>query len=172
MSSQKSLRSSLRHLGLSKLAWNVALFMGLQSLTFYILITWLPDILIDRGISAFRAGWMLSVLQATGCRRHVCYALLGFRPSASEITGINHYISGTGGDCRAFVTCLRLTADFNSGIRSGIQCGKQFRNGTAIYQPPGKGYGNCKRTLRNVSICRVLTGRSRPCPFRCFSRPG
>ena len=63
---QKSLRSSLRHLGLSKLAWNVALFMGLQSLTFYILITWLPDILIDRGVSPVHAGWFLSVLQATG----------------------------------------------------------------------------------------------------------
>lgn len=63
---QKSLRSSLRHLGMSKLAWSVALFMGLQSLTFYILITWLPDILIDRGISPVRAGWMLSILQATG----------------------------------------------------------------------------------------------------------
>jgi len=63
---RKSLRSSLRHLGSSKLAWNVALFMGLQSLTFYIIITWLPEILIERGMSPVRSGWMLSVVQATG----------------------------------------------------------------------------------------------------------
>jgi len=64
--SRKSLRSAMRDLSESPMAWYVAGFMGLQSLTFYIIITWLPDILIERGITAFQAGAMLSVVQAVG----------------------------------------------------------------------------------------------------------
>ena len=63
---EKSLIAAISHLSSSNLAWYVALFMGLQSLTFYILITWLPDILIERGISSVQAGWLLSVVQAVG----------------------------------------------------------------------------------------------------------
>ncbi|MEX2574212.1 MAG: MFS transporter, partial [Balneolaceae bacterium] len=62
----KNLRSSLKHLGTSELALYIALFMGLQSFTFYVLLAWLPEILIGRGMSPERAGWMLSLVQATG----------------------------------------------------------------------------------------------------------
>ncbi|CAM3428006.1 Putative transporter YycB [Marinicrinis lubricantis] len=47
----------------SKLAWQVALFMGLQSLLFYVTIAWFPEILRERGMSEAAAGWMLSLLQ-------------------------------------------------------------------------------------------------------------
>ncbi|ULL19970.1 MFS transporter [Paenibacillus sp. H1-7] len=47
----------------SPLAWQVTLFMGLQSLAFYVTIAWLPAILHDRGMSAAAAGWMLSLMQ-------------------------------------------------------------------------------------------------------------
>lgn len=47
----------------SGLAWKVALFMGLQSFCFYVNISWLPEILSDRGMSHVDAGWMLSLLQ-------------------------------------------------------------------------------------------------------------
>lgn len=47
----------------SRLAWKVTLFMGLQSLMFYINIAWLPEILIERGLSSSSSGWMLSLLQ-------------------------------------------------------------------------------------------------------------
>ncbi|MGF1669025.1 MAG: MFS transporter, partial [Balneolaceae bacterium] len=63
---RRSLRGSLKQLGGSKLAWHIAVFMGLQSLTFYIIITWLPDILIELNISPVRAGWMMALIQATG----------------------------------------------------------------------------------------------------------
>ena len=58
--------SSLRSLGRSRLAWQIALFMGLQSLTFYVILAWLPEILQSRGLSAERAGWLLALSQATG----------------------------------------------------------------------------------------------------------
>lgn len=63
---KKSFRGSLRQLGSSPLAWQVAIFMGVQSFSFYILVTWLPEILIGRGMEASTAGWVLSVKQAAG----------------------------------------------------------------------------------------------------------
>lgn len=47
----------------SKLAWNISLFMGFQSLIFYTLITWLPEILEQKGLNTNDAGWMLSLMQ-------------------------------------------------------------------------------------------------------------
>ena len=47
----------------SPLAWQVTLFMGLQSTLFYILVAWLPEILNDKGFSANQAGWLLSLMQ-------------------------------------------------------------------------------------------------------------
>jgi CP family cyanate transporter-like MFS transporter len=48
----------------SALAWQVTLFMGLQSLAYYVTLTWLPEILQEEGMSATRAGWMLGISQA------------------------------------------------------------------------------------------------------------
>lgn len=62
----RSFKKSMNELGHSKLAWNVALFMGLQSLAFYVVLAWLPEILQDRGIDANTAGWLLSLSQGTG----------------------------------------------------------------------------------------------------------
>ena len=47
----------------SPLAWQVTLFMGLQSTLFYVLVTWMPDILNQQGISANQSGWLLSLMQ-------------------------------------------------------------------------------------------------------------
>jgi CP family cyanate transporter-like MFS transporter len=40
----------------SALAWQVSLYMGLQSLAFYVLVAWLPSLLRDAGLSAAAAG--------------------------------------------------------------------------------------------------------------------
>lgn len=48
----------LRH---DSLAWQVSLFMGLQSSLAYIVFGWLPTILQDRGLTAVTAGLALSV---------------------------------------------------------------------------------------------------------------
>ncbi|WP_235615761.1 CynX/NimT family MFS transporter [Brevibacillus reuszeri] len=47
----------------SALAWQVTLFMGLQSFLFYCTIAWLPAILQQNGISSTNAGWLLSLVQ-------------------------------------------------------------------------------------------------------------
>lgn len=53
-------------LGRSPLAWQIALFMGLQSLTFYVVLAWLPDLLQSRGMTEAAAGGLLALSQATG----------------------------------------------------------------------------------------------------------
>ncbi|WP_439680711.1 CynX/NimT family MFS transporter [Embleya sp. MST-111070] len=47
----------------SRLAWQVSMFMGLQSLAFYTAVAWLPSILIHHGTSSTTAGWMLFYYQ-------------------------------------------------------------------------------------------------------------
>lgn len=47
----------------SRLAWQVTLFMGLQSFLFYCTISWLPAILEHQGVSSGTAGWLLSLVQ-------------------------------------------------------------------------------------------------------------
>ncbi|MDV6259787.1 CynX/NimT family MFS transporter [Rhodococcoides yunnanense] len=47
----------------SMLAWQVSIFMGLQSIVFYALIQWLPSIVAEHGVSAQSAGWQLTVFQ-------------------------------------------------------------------------------------------------------------
>ncbi|MFZ0002002.1 MAG: MFS transporter, partial [Trebonia sp.] len=44
------------------LAWQVMLFMGLQSLVYYATLSWLPTILRDRGASADTAGNLLALM--------------------------------------------------------------------------------------------------------------
>lgn len=47
----------------SPLAWQVTLFMGIQSMVFYVLIAWLPEILKQQGIDSNQSGWYLSIMQ-------------------------------------------------------------------------------------------------------------
>ncbi|WP_219499048.1 CynX/NimT family MFS transporter [Nonomuraea ceibae] len=48
----------------SPLAWAVTAFMGLQSLGFYVAVTWLPQVFQDSGVGAATAGWLLFLYQA------------------------------------------------------------------------------------------------------------
>ncbi|WP_421978463.1 CynX/NimT family MFS transporter [Roseivirga seohaensis] len=57
---------AMKHLTRSALAWKVAIFMGLQSFAFYVILAWVPDILQSRGFDASYSGWMLSLSQGTG----------------------------------------------------------------------------------------------------------
>ncbi|WP_312555236.1 CynX/NimT family MFS transporter [Empedobacter brevis] len=47
----------------SKQAWNISIFMGIQSLVYYCLVALLPTLLIDYGMTKIEAGWVFSVLQ-------------------------------------------------------------------------------------------------------------
>lgn len=47
----------------SRLAWQITLFMGAQSVMYFTLITWLPDMLISRGMDPTDAGFVSSLMQ-------------------------------------------------------------------------------------------------------------
>jgi len=44
-------------------AWNISIFMGLQSLVYYSLISWLPAVLGDYGMQGNGPGWVLFIIQ-------------------------------------------------------------------------------------------------------------
>jgi len=50
----------------SSLAWQIAIFMGFQSFSFYVTVSWLTEILHSHGISLETAGWLLSFTQLVG----------------------------------------------------------------------------------------------------------
>lgn len=50
----------------TRLGWQVSLFMGVQSLLFFTLISWLPDMMISRGLSAVESGVLVSLMQIIG----------------------------------------------------------------------------------------------------------
>lgn len=47
----------------SALAWQITLFLGLNSLIYYVLVSWLPALLVDSGFSAAEAGSLHGLLQ-------------------------------------------------------------------------------------------------------------
>jgi CP family cyanate transporter-like MFS transporter len=47
----------------SSTAWQITLFMGFQSLLFYVSIAWLPTLLHDRGLSLALSGWLVFLMQ-------------------------------------------------------------------------------------------------------------
>lgn len=47
----------------SALAWQITAFMGLQSLAYYVMISWIPAFLADDGVPAAESGWMLTLYQ-------------------------------------------------------------------------------------------------------------
>lgn len=63
---QHSYRKAMKALGKSPVAWKIALFMGLQSLTGYVMLAWLPAMLHGRGYNEEFSGWMLSLSQVLG----------------------------------------------------------------------------------------------------------
>ncbi|MFI0410343.1 CynX/NimT family MFS transporter [Actinomadura sp. 3N508] len=50
----------------SPVAWYVAVFMGLASLMFYVLMSWLPEIMRDAGFAPAAAGMMVSAMMIAG----------------------------------------------------------------------------------------------------------
>ena len=49
-----------------RLAWQVMAFFGLQSLTYYAALSWLPTLFRDRGSGAVQAGTLLALMQLGG----------------------------------------------------------------------------------------------------------
>jgi CP family cyanate transporter-like MFS transporter len=87
----------VRDLWRSPLAWQVTLFMGLQSLAYYVTLTWLPEILQAEGMGAARAGWMLGLSQAVAIVTMFLAPMIAERrPSQRGVVVVAVSMSGLG----------------------------------------------------------------------------
>ena len=87
----------IKDLWRSPLAWQVTLFMGLQSLAYYVTLTWLPEILQEDGMGAARAGWMLGLSQAVAVvAMFITPVIAGRRRSQRGVVAVAAGVSGAG----------------------------------------------------------------------------
>src|SRR5699024_5285205 len=70
----------------SRLAWEVAVFLGLQAFLYYVMIAWLPAILQNYGAGSGTAGWMLSYAQFIGLPASLLPVVAGKFKSQSSLT--------------------------------------------------------------------------------------
>jgi CP family cyanate transporter-like MFS transporter len=92
--------TSQRALWRSPLAWQVTLFMGLQSLAYYVTVTWLPEILHERGLSTAAAGWTLSLVQLMGVATTLVLPLVATRRPSQRLPAVASallYLTGYAG---------------------------------------------------------------------------
>ncbi|MFD7027305.1 CynX/NimT family MFS transporter [Streptomyces sp. NPDC059917] len=69
-------RRGLRH---SRLAWQVTLFMGLQSLVYYACVAWIPAVLTSEGAGDSEAGLLLSLMNLLGIAGSLAFTALVHR---------------------------------------------------------------------------------------------
>ncbi len=62
-----------------RLAWQMTLYIGIQSFLFFVIMAWLPDIASERGIDAGTAGVMVSMMQFAGLPLNFIMPLLAAR---------------------------------------------------------------------------------------------
>jgi CP family cyanate transporter-like MFS transporter len=88
----------IKDLWRSPLAWLVTLFMGLQSLAYYVTLAWLPEILQEEaGMGAARAGWMLGLSQAVAIVTMFLAPVIAERgPSQRGVVAVAVGVSGAG----------------------------------------------------------------------------
>lgn len=72
----------------SAVAWWVTAFMGLQSVLFYAVLAWLPDVLVERGMDDATAGAMLSVLNTGGLVGILLFPIVAGRRSDQRWYGV------------------------------------------------------------------------------------
>jgi MFS transporter, CP family, cyanate transporter len=79
VSTARAEEGDLRALLRDSLAWQVTLYMGLQSLVFYAGLAWLPSILRDAGFSAGAAGTLLALYALGGIPASLLVPVLATR---------------------------------------------------------------------------------------------
>ena len=96
--SRADLKSSAGHaVHRQLLGWQVAGFMGLQSLTYYATLSWLPSLFRDRGASPAQAGVLISVPALGGALTSLVVPVLAHRATDQRLLVIpTVLVSGIG----------------------------------------------------------------------------
>jgi len=79
------------------LTWQVTAFMGLQSLTFYAELSWLPTMLRDRGASAVHAGDLLGLMNFGGAVAALLIPVLAHRAPSQRTLIATATVAGAAG---------------------------------------------------------------------------
>jgi CP family cyanate transporter-like MFS transporter len=79
----------------SPITWHLAMFMGMQSMTYYAVLAWLPALLGEKGVSAAGAGWALSLFNLLGIATSVLVP--AFAARRRDQRGIGLLTCGWGG---------------------------------------------------------------------------
>ncbi|TFJ91897.1 CynX/NimT family MFS transporter [Lentibacillus salicampi] len=105
----------------SRLAWEVAVFLGLQAFLYYVVIAWLPAILQDYGAGSGTAGWMLSYAQFIGLPASLLPLLAGKFKSQRGLTVSVCLLAfaGTAGLLFGESTVIMITSVTLLGVSTG-----------------------------------------------------
>lgn len=89
--------SPARELLRDRLAWQVTLFMGLQSFIFYSSVAWLPSLYIDRGFAEREAGLLFGVMNLIGLPASLVVPVLaGRRRTQTHLVLASSTLTGLG----------------------------------------------------------------------------
>lgn len=108
----------------SAVAWQVTIFMGFQSIMFYVGISWLPEILHEQGMSPAKAGWMLSLMQIASMAGSFLMPLIASRTQSQKglaAASSTLFLIGFGG---VWLSTPALAPLFIAAI--GLGCGTTF----------------------------------------------
>ena len=79
------------------LAWQVTAFMGLQSLSYYAALSWLPTLLRDRGATAAHAGTLLALMNLGNAVTAMLVPVLAHRMAAQRLLVVPTVIATAAG---------------------------------------------------------------------------
>ncbi|MFJ9370009.1 CynX/NimT family MFS transporter [Nocardia sp. NPDC101769] len=104
----------------SGLAWQVSVFMGLQSLAFYSTIAWLPSVVHAEGVGETAAGWQLFLFQIAGLVAGIVLPILASRWRDQRIPAVAaSMLSALGFAILAVAPGLAVMASILIGLGGG-----------------------------------------------------
>ena len=113
----------VRGLGRQALAWQVTVFMGLQSLGFYAASAWFAEIFVERGWSPAAAGALVSTVSLTGILGSLGTPVLAARTRDQRGLSLVVTAIGVAGVGATLVPGLEVVASVVAGISYGAALG-------------------------------------------------
>ena len=115
----------------SGLAWQISIFMGMQSVLYYVFAAWLPTILQDWGMEASKAGWILFYVQLSQVPALFVGSLLATKPAfQNRIVVVGSIMMLTG---ILLIMFWKTTFIVLAGILSGVSVGLIFSLATVFF---------------------------------------
>lgn len=124
-----------------RLAWQIAVFFGLQSMCYYAVLSWLPTLLRERGLAAATAGTVVAVMNFGGTFTSMLVPALAQRRTdqrvliagavAACVTGLAGAVFGPLSAAAAFAFLLGFGQGAGLGIGIYLTMGKSADASTA-----------------------------------------